>query len=770
MDVEDVEHEQTFARFRQQFDAWDAWEADTHQRAFTRFQQQFDAWDAKDEWETNTHQQAFTRFQQQFDAWGVKDTKNAQEANTQPLNGLDTVHIKNQNDVSKGADEKQLNTAHRQAFDKFQRNHRSIDISVLENPRWLRKAGMSKGIDHDRQALNFILPAGNGFRIRQTNKNFTQSLTLRLLNDDHVNESAYSILPARYGWKNISHSSTSVLFIDTPYVEGHQDKGAMPVIEIDWHPGDIKELPRYRRGDNEAAFFRTWDGEDAEFALLESDYIRILVPKKDKNVVRHLDQHNKNPTTIDKLLDHYDTVIPFFNKLAGLDFDAKQPWNRNPKNKYFAKADKSGPGTGYYGNHWTAESGGSDSVATFWLLDKDNWGRLHEIAHGYQGHFLHDGLFHEVWNNIYAASWQNAQLGNRVFQEGWLYDYGHAEALVATVHHHLASRVPLKQWDAREKLYFMMLMKDKAGDAAFIHFNQEYRKKAADPTFNAEQHNLLDMLAESYAIAGGIDVRPLIQLVDSGISERLSSSDAFNTAVPVLPLNQIITDDSSQKEVQNLLKLDSPLRLVSAADLAEVGLAGNLTVALDNLAGKNLTAALDSPAGKNLTAALDSPAGKNLTAALDSYDKEHQALHAVQDVVTTIQNTFGPPTYQYHNGGNGRTDNWVPERTGFRTPNATEQTHQRHYFLPGNNPGHQYNNRWGEIHRRGKTNIPFVQNTFRPPTYQYHNGGNGSMEEMMAIFPSAQSASVYPAVTYPATATMHNINYPLSLPQYQLQQ
>ena len=56
------------------------------------------------------------------------------------------------------------------------------------------------------------------------------------------------------------------------------------------------------------------------------------------------------------------------------------------------KADKHGAGAGIYGGRWTAET--SSSVSSFWLTPKDsNWGSLHEIAHGYQGHFYGRQIF-----------------------------------------------------------------------------------------------------------------------------------------------------------------------------------------------------------------------------------------------------------------------------------------------------------------------------------------------------------------------------------------
>ena len=66
-------------------------------------------------------------------------------------------------------------------------------LYTLTRPVWLDAAGMSKGIDHDRQHLGIILAAGQVLRVRQTNAAFTGKLTLRLLNDDSKTEAEFSV-------------------------------------------------------------------------------------------------------------------------------------------------------------------------------------------------------------------------------------------------------------------------------------------------------------------------------------------------------------------------------------------------------------------------------------------------------------------------------------------------------------------------------------------------------------------------------------------------
>jgi hypothetical protein len=441
-------------------------------------------------------------------------------------------------------------------------------LYTLPRPVWLDAAGMSKGIGHDRQHLGIILAAGQVIRVRQTNAAFSASLTLRLLNDDGKTEADFSIGSA---WVEASVNAVSVPFFDTPYVEG------VPNLEFEF-PDTSKSLPVYRKGENETTFFAHWDDQDAEFALIESEYVNILAPKISKKEMKSLGEA-KN---IDGLIAYYERIFTFYNALTGVSFEAERDSDRNIRNRYFIKANKNGAGAAYYGGDWTAES--TSSISSFWLTPKDNnWGSLHEIAHGYQGYFMGDKYFStgEVWNNIYAACYQDIMLGERKYKEGWLYDYGNMAKVEKQIVDLIAQATPLNQWDLRSKLYFMVLMMEKAGKHAFTHFNQQYRQSSNTPGFVASDHALLDMLSESFATAGElVDVTPFIQLVGGYIGQAQRNHNAFSHAKAVYPLYQLVSAQDLDR-VKAQLKLDSSLRLVDSTQLKASGLKGNVTLSFD---------------------------------------------------------------------------------------------------------------------------------------------------------------------------------------------
>lgn len=446
--------------------------------------------------------------------------------------------------------------------------NKSKSIYTLPRPIWLDAAGLAKGIHHDRQHLGIILAAGQTLRIRQSDAAFNSTLTLQLLNDDRKTEAAFNV---GKDWIEASVSAISVPFIDTPYNDG------TPVVEFEY-PNTAKTLPVYRQGENETAFFNHWDNQDAEFGLIESEYANLLAPKVSKNTLKDF-KKIEEVKNIDGLISYYNRIFTFYNALAGISFEPERSSDLNIKNRHFMKADANGPGAAFYGYSWAADS--SKSISGFWLTPKDsNWGPLHEIGHGYQGNFMGDKYFSasELWNNIYASCYQNVMLGEQKNTEGWLYSYGNRERVDNIITGLINNQTPVNQWDLRSKLNFCMLMIDKAGPCTFTHFNQNFRQKCNESGYVPSDYALLDMLSESFAVAGEqVDVTPFILLTGGYISQKQRQRNVLIHAKPVYPLYKLV-DTNQLDTVKKQLKLDSSLQLVDSSQLQATGLKGTITI------------------------------------------------------------------------------------------------------------------------------------------------------------------------------------------------
>ncbi|MBC2037653.1 putative mucin/carbohydrate-binding domain-containing protein [Listeria booriae] len=450
------------------------------------------------------------------------------------------------------------------AFQAHADEVKTVELYKLENPTWLSKAGISKGIGHDKQDLGIILPANVELEIRQVNPNFKENLTMELLNDDSQKEKNVAITST---WTKVSHAYTAVPMIDTTFgLEA-------PVIEFKF-TNNMKVLPTYMQGDIEANFFKEWDDTDAEFALVKSRYFRMLVPKKDKAYMKNM----RDFKSVHELCDYYTSIFETYNELDGLSFTPENPTDKNIPNKYFIKANAHGAGSAYYTGSHTAQT--SNSLAGYYL--SKGWASLHEIAHGYQGSFMSDSAFgvSEVWNNIYAATYQKKTMGSDVYKSGWLYG-GNITGLENTIKKlWYTTETPVNAWDLRSKLFFLVNMQEKAGDEAFITFNQEYRKIANKDGFVAANHYLLDLISKYYGQASGFDFTPVIESAGGVMSKEQKEENRLNSYQAVAPLVDVVPA-AKVSEVQAKLGLESYLSLVDATELRVSGLSGTASIHLD---------------------------------------------------------------------------------------------------------------------------------------------------------------------------------------------
>lgn len=440
-------------------------------------------------------------------------------------------------------------------------------IISLERPGWLIAAGLDKGLHHDRTAAGGIkgtvLSAGSKIRFRQTSPMSNMGVSLALLNDDNKTEEH---LDVTVEWREIYCHHASVPFFSTPYTDV---AGQLITIDVEI-TGPQKILPIYKAGGSAGLFFQLWDVQGAEYALFVSDYAQILIPAKDKEVLRRLHQ----TSGLQALTAYYDGVFEYFNYLAGLSFDPVAPTDKNIPNRYFMKADKSGAGAAYYGGGWTAET--SDSVAAFWLdIKATNWGSLHEIGHGYQGSFMANSSINmaEVWNNVLAASYQNKMLGEAVYEDGWLYSGGEEKLY----------KDAMAEFDSESAiqtnhliLFFYMLMFERMGEKGIVEFFQRYRRLSNGQGFKVEDHPAMELLSSVAVDVANIDVSTYMAHAEAPLAWRQEVENAYSNATPVFPL-YLLVSQQALRQVQELLGLRSPLNLVSCAELAVTGLTGDVS-------------------------------------------------------------------------------------------------------------------------------------------------------------------------------------------------
>ncbi|ECG8588758.1 viral enhancin protein [Salmonella enterica subsp. salamae] len=455
--------------------------------------------------------------------------------------------------------------------------------SALDNIKF------EKGREHDRQALGFILPANTLLQIRQPDNHAGHARLRLLANDSNVEKS----ITLNDSWQTVSTTVDSVPFIDTLFFG---QGGEFSVIYQ--QPASVKTLPLWRKGLSEEAFFLDWEKQASPFALLELKRVRFLLPLADRPHVIS--------ATLAALDDYYTQVIDAYDDWTGLCDTPDSPLNQNIANRYFIKADKHGVGSAYYLPWWCAQTaatlsqGWIDNVATQWTI-------LHEIGHGYQGVFMNDADLPvgEVWNNIYAAFFQQRHLGQEqhLYTDGWLYNYGRQPEQELQLITHIRNHTPVSSWGVRSRLQFLMLMLFKAGTKAFRVFNQNYRALGAGENFLPCAHQLTDLLADAIATASGYDVTPFIQLCGLTVEAFTREQIATQAVKPVWPLYDLLPEREWESARQQL-GLDSFVWLVENAELAALNKTGTLTLTLnieqpEQLYGRPLT--LHDNAGNTYT-------------------------------------------------------------------------------------------------------------------------------------------------------------------------
>lgn len=120
-------------------------------------------------------------------------------------------------------------------------------------------------------------------------------------------------------------------------------------------------------------------------------------------------------------------------------------------------------------------------------------------------------------------------------------------------------------------------MKDKAGDDSFTHFNQEYRKLANTPGFNTSDYKQFDLISKAYGEISKLDFTPVIESFGGVMTSWQKEENRYKNYKPVAPLNEVVPT-SQVSQIQQSLKLETPLSLVTTYDLAATGLKGDVTL------------------------------------------------------------------------------------------------------------------------------------------------------------------------------------------------
>lgn len=464
-------------------------------------------------------------------------------------------------------------------------------LYTLPNADHLTGISFNRGYYHDRQNLGIWMPQGSSIQIRIVNaETFNQDLMIQFKNDDSQTESSDDDklkIPADGSWVTLSNTkeADSVPFITTP-----KNTTVQPVVEYKYTDA-LKEIPYYRYGDSQQAFFDAWDESQAPFAIIEGSAATFLVPVCDKNNIINSSYGNKKDVyrfkTLDEMLEWYAAFVKQYDAYAGLDFDAKEPWNQNVRAKFFIKANAHGAGQAYYSKDHSAYNG--KSLDTYLVRD---WLSLHEFGHGYEGAIAaQENPFVETTNNILGYYFEPTYRPEEDF--GWLLENftGTKAQRYAQLGQRMKDRLDTTNTFAdiveggnyyNVSLYMFTNLMNKLGPQKAVSAMHSYYRQVYYLT--GKKMASSDALAESLDTLG-YNVLPYFKawhIVPSGkVEDKIYAMDK-----PMLYfLKELIPDDTACETTRVQLGLEGIYSLVSTDDLSATGYISqvSLDVQIDDL-------------------------------------------------------------------------------------------------------------------------------------------------------------------------------------------
>lgn len=446
-------------------------------------------------------------------------------------------------------------------------------LYTLGDASHLTDIGFNRGYYHDRQNLGIWLPEGAKLQIRLVNhEEFDSNLDIGFYNADAETESGASI-PASGEWAVLSetHGAVSVPFIKTP-----KNKSVQPVVEFKW-TDEMREIPYYRYGDNEASFFERWSASEAPFAILECSAATFLVPIKDKDHIIN-SSYTGTPEyrfqSIDEMLEWYMAFVKQYDAFAGLDFYAKQPYNQNIRSKFFIKANKNGVGAAYYSSDHSASN--SDSLGDYLTR---SWLALHEFGHGYEGQIAcQENSFVETTNNIMGHYFEKTYRPDTEF--GWLLGDSNestAEKRLETLEQKALKRKAETKsfngiveggWHYQVSLHMFTNALDRLGPEETVsNMHESYRRYYYE---TGKMRNSSDAVIESFS-ESGYNMIPYFETYHISPSLMLEN-EIYEKDEPILYyLYDLVPDDILALQIRKKLGLPGVYCLVETDDLAYTG-------------------------------------------------------------------------------------------------------------------------------------------------------------------------------------------------------
>ena len=401
----------------------------------------------------------------------------------------------------------------------------SKKLYTKEAAEHLLATGVFRGYEHDRQHLGIYLPENTTLYVTVANaeeffQNYTGELVVDLLADDSKVEVSKMIPKGTEEWLSISsEDQVCVPFVRTPNSE------VQPILF--YYIGGAEPLTYYHYGDDQEVFSEQWNANGHGFAVLDSERMTVLVPRKDIAILPGESgaEDNKMFASLDEMLKFYKDVQDQYDAFIGLSYHPEEVIDKNIRAKYFLKADANGVGAAYYnGALYIAQN--SDTIRGY--LGYDYWMSLHEVAHGYDGDFTQGDLeMGEMINNIFAHYYERT-LDSGVWEsEGNGWGYLQNMPLIESYYQQLAEQQGIySEMDFPTRLYcFLNILNKTDAQKMMSNLHKEWRRQ--------EGASVKEFVVEKFCEESGCNLLPYFEGIGIYVSELLKSQ-IYEKNLPVL--------------------------------------------------------------------------------------------------------------------------------------------------------------------------------------------------------------------------------------------
>lgn len=425
-------------------------------------------------------------------------------------------------------------------------------IPSMEN---MKAVGTERCNTGDRQIFGIYLPENQSFQARMLEGD--QDLQITFFTNTRAKNSFSSIKANNSNYQTISNTIKdgtkpgAVPLLTSPRLTSATEINKTFKIELKYD-NNVKALDYYHYKDNEEAFKNAWKLSENEFGVVDGEAIMCVVPFADVDKISgYVASGYNNPfMSLDEFFEYYLEVVNRFDKMIGLEFDAKSALDQNYRTKYIAVADAGMAGVGaYYNGNFIAVCSSTISA-----IFQYGWGTLHEIAHGYQGTLGKGMYLNETGNNILA---HYIQIDESLYKKNDRY-IGLLENCEQNMNKSRKDNISAGKTifnndggtytNTQEKLYSIVNMFDSfEGTVTYAKLFSFYRKLANSQ--DVSSLSVADVYAKFFAQEYNVNIVPYLKQWTMPVSENVEKEILDKGLVAV----SILSDSLSNDTLENVM-------------------------------------------------------------------------------------------------------------------------------------------------------------------------------------------------------------------------